>query len=562
LKRHVPDFDAARTRHVLFSMAAFLAFVTFYSFAGAPTLRLISPAPHLFLIVVVLTASLYLARRIERTQRAFAEETLAKNIVKRWEWPEPVPRNLREAFLVHTIRSKESQKNTERSLDIYQEAVREALADGIVTRHEVQLLESLRNQLQIKKAEHDRIMSALAEEERSLLSSSQKHLPAEKRLQLENYTLALGNYLERAFKPGGGKTDDAILARLWEEYRITPEEHAAVLEDLLGGSRHIGARLMEAVCTIERSAHTIAALQKEPSPAHDLLKDILELRRSRSVQVLVKGLTLHEDLRRHLAEGLNSSEPARRERVIEQLRNSVLPVLADRMLASQRQTCAHESSLKTLKEKLIERTRSADPYERAVAIYLTGHTEPPPQNLKHVAGNEHAVVQDTMVLVKAKGNSGIASRNSMILLSTVEKMIALRSAPLFSRLEPESLERLARSCHEGHYIPGQPLCVEGERGDEVFILVAGDVEVVKGEGDHRKLLAREKAGSFIGELAVIDSAPRSATVLAGPNGVHVLCLHGAAFRHALDHDASIATEVMRTLAQRLKQKNAEAAAAP
>src|SRR5262249_50400160 len=54
LRRRDPTADPARARHVVFSLAAFSAFVTFYAFAGAPTLQKLSWAPHLFGIVVVL----------------------------------------------------------------------------------------------------------------------------------------------------------------------------------------------------------------------------------------------------------------------------------------------------------------------------------------------------------------------------------------------------------------------------------------------------------------------------------------------------------------------------
>jgi hypothetical protein len=166
LKRRQMWGDEIRIRHVTMTIAAFTAFVTFYSFAGAPTLRLVPWLHHLFLILVVGTATLFLVRRLLRTQQAFAEETLAKTIIKHWEWAdvEP-PKDLHEAFLVHTIRSRESKKGSARMLEAYKNAVRETLANGYVTRQEVQLLESLRTQLQIKHSDHETIMSELAEGE-------------------------------------------------------------------------------------------------------------------------------------------------------------------------------------------------------------------------------------------------------------------------------------------------------------------------------------------------------------------------------------------------------------
>lgn len=547
--------DPVHERHVLLSIAAFSAFVTFYSFAGVPTLRLFHPAPHFVLIVVVLTASIYLFRRLTRTQRAFAEETLARNIVKRWEWQEPVPSNLREAFLIHTIHSKETQKSTERSLEIYKEAVREALADGLVTRGEIHRLEALRDQLQIKQADHDKIMAALDEEERALLSDPSKQISTEKRLQLENYGRALEKYLESAFAPGA-QVDDVLVASLRQEYRVSPDEHKAVLEDVLSGARGIGARLSETVGSIERASHTIVALEREPSPGHDFLREILERRRWRAVELLARSLVVSKDIRDELKDGLCSNDPRRRESIIEKLRGHVSPVLAERLLLSQQTISTHEASLKTLAEKLAERMRSSDAYTRAVALYCSGTLGSTQTNgFNHLDNDEHHVVRETAIYVKSKFMSGLNIDLKSISLSAVEKMIALRSTPLFARLEPESLDRLARACSEKSYSPGEALCRDGENGDEVFILVEGDVEVVKGEGASRKVLATEKAGGFIGELAVLDPGPRSATVLAGPRGARALCLNGAAFRNALHHDADIAAEVMRTLAQRLKQKN-------
>jgi hypothetical protein len=198
----------------------------------------------LFFILVFVTAALFLVRRLYRTQQAFAEETLARNILKRWEWTdvEP-PRDLHEAFLIHTIRSRESKKGYEQILETYKNAVRETLANGFVTRQEIHLLESLRNQLQIKKGDHEKIMSELAEEERDLLTDPSKQGSAEKQLQLDTYAVVLESYLERVFAVDG-TPDDTFLKQLRSEYHVTSEEHAAVLDKLLGGTGAMATQLI------------------------------------------------------------------------------------------------------------------------------------------------------------------------------------------------------------------------------------------------------------------------------------------------------------------------------
>ena len=68
-------------------------------------------------------------------------------------------------------------------------------------------------------------------------------------------------------------------------------------------------------------------------------------------------------------------------------------------------------------------------------------------------------------------------------------------------------------------------------------------------------LGREAAGSLIGEMAVLDPAPRAATVLAGGAGAHVLRLDGSAFHEAVNANPAIASSVIQTLAQRLRRED-------
>jgi hypothetical protein len=165
----------------------------------------------------------------------FAEETLARNFVKRWEWPDVTPpKDLREAFLLHTIRLRETSEGYARVLGAYKEAVREALADGFVTADAVNLLDGLRNQLQIKLPDHEKIMAALAAEEAARLRESATSLNAEKRLQLATYKQALGDYFATVL--GGEKQlDEGFVRRLQGEFQVTEAEHNATLVELLGG---------------------------------------------------------------------------------------------------------------------------------------------------------------------------------------------------------------------------------------------------------------------------------------------------------------------------------------
>jgi hypothetical protein len=91
---------------------------------------------------------------------------------------------LRQAFLIHTVRTRESQRSSASILEGYKHAVRVALADGFVTREEVQQLAALRHQLEITRADHERVMAELSAEEGDMRSNpavqvlgSVDHLP-------------------------------------------------------------------------------------------------------------------------------------------------------------------------------------------------------------------------------------------------------------------------------------------------------------------------------------------------------------------------------------------------
>jgi Cyclic nucleotide-binding domain len=554
LRRRETQRDDARIRHLTMSIAAFSAFIAFYSFAGAPTLRLVPWVHQLFGVLVVAAATLFLSRRLFRTPQAFAEETLARNILKHWEWTDvKPPQDLREAFLIHTVRAQESQKGATHMLDMYKKAVRVALADGFVTREEVQQLEALRHQLDITPADHEKIMSELAEEERDVLSDPAGQVSAEKRLQLETYARALETYLERLFLTDGTQ-DDGLIRQLRARYGVTEEEHAAALDELFGGAAAMAARLSAELRAVERAGHTIQALEGGASPAHAFLTDLLQHRRVRALDRLIHGLSFAPDdaTSRLVREGLASNDRTRRQAAVEHLSASVAPSVAERLLADYQTTAEREVVLTTPTDVLRAQTWSVDPYVRAVALYLLGeHGGADDTTLARLGGDEHRVVREVASCLWGRLHEGTPAADRSRPVTTLDKMLALRTAPLFCPLEPEGLAHLARRSVEATYPPGSTLFREGALGDEVLILLEGEVTLLRGDKADAQIVGVEGAGGLIADTAVLAPAPRPVTACAGAHGTQVLRLHGYAFREALNAHPAMTSEVTRLLAQRL-----------
>lgn len=94
-------------------------------------------------------------------------------------------------------------------------------------------------------------------------------------------------------------------------------------------------------------------------------------------------------------------------------------------------------------------------------------------------------------------------------------MIASRSNSLFATLSPDDLETLHRAGLEKVYRDGETIFQEGDPGDGMYLVLDGKVRIAALVGEcGQKPLAHVHAGDFFGEMAVLDSEPRSANAIA------------------------------------------------
>jgi signal transduction histidine kinase len=127
----------------------------------------------------------------------------------------------------------------------------------------------------------------------------------------------------------------------------------------------------------------------------------------------------------------------------------------------------------------------------------------------------------------------------------------IRSVPLFAGLSAAEAEELCRSAGRVFLDPGDRLLEEGAPGDALYIIVSGEFEVTKRAGGHDVVLATRKAGEYIGEMSLIERAPRSASVRAATRG-EVLKVGPDALQRLLVSHPEAATSLLRTVAGRLR----------
>ena len=88
----------------------------------------------------------------------------------------------------------------------------------------------------------------------------------------------------------------------------------------------------------------------------------------------------------------------------------------------------------------------------------------------------------------------------------------------------------------------------------MFIIASGKVDVVKKAGTRETILATRLTGEFVGEMAILESAPRSATLKAHGD-VRVLVIDGDAFKTILLDRPEVAVSVLRHMSTRIRELN-------
>ena len=126
------------------------------------------------------------------------------------------------------------------------------------------------------------------------------------------------------------------------------------------------------------------------------------------------------------------------------------------------------------------------------------------------------------------------------------KAESLKRSPLFEGLSKRELAQLARESEDIEVPAGKVLCSEGERAQEFFVIVDGDVEVTR----NGQLLGTRGAGEMIGEIALLADVPRTATVTA-KTPLRVFVLTAPAFRRLIDANPQVERKVLRALAKRV-----------
>ena len=137
-------------------------------------------------------------------------------------------------------------------------------------------------------------------------------------------------------------------------------------------------------------------------------------------------------------------------------------------------------------------------------------------------------------------------------VSILERILLLNEIPIFADLSPEDLRRVAEMAHEEWFPQNTDIFHQGDEGNMLFVIVEGRLQVVRTTDGKNQILAERGPGDFVGEMAIIESAPRSAT-LHTQTEVRVLEIDDETFKGILRERPNVSFAVLRNISRRLRE---------
>jgi len=126
----------------------------------------------------------------------------------------------------------------------------------------------------------------------------------------------------------------------------------------------------------------------------------------------------------------------------------------------------------------------------------------------------------------------------------------LKKVPLFANLPDDDLERLCSIVSEENISAGKMLFSEGELGDQAYVIMSGEIDILKDSSGQKVLLATRHTGEVIGEMSLFNQTTRVASGLARTNCTLLSISHDN-LDHLLNTSPSAAKVMLTTIANRL-----------
>lgn len=287
------------------------------------------------------------------------------------------------------------------------------------------------------------------------------------------------------------------------------------------------------------------------SPSVTYIHDLLHQREWQIEQRIVRALALisSPEATDLILRGLRSTDAETRAQALEaidaigdkRIARGLLPLMEQHM---------SDVSGGNAPETLKRLTEDHDPWIRVLAVRALSELLVRDWRALMARAREDsvAIVRESVADVKSMGGEMAETLNT---LGTMDRILFLRQVSIFKNLAPEDLHQIAEIATERVFAADEVIYREDDIGDEMSIIVEGQVRVTTQVNGETQYIRSYGVGEHVGELALLRHQPRSADVTAEKGDVRVLVIRGDAFKAILHDRPEVAMAMLGSLAERL-----------
>jgi hypothetical protein len=344
-------------------------------------------------------------------------------------------------------------------------------------------------------------------------------------------------------------TDQGVVGPVLTEYHIDEQHSADLAEARLREVARHGMEMLSAECDIRAGA---------PDPLIEAALDHQREACCRRVMALIKSLPYPPELITRATQPMKMADPEWRSLAFAILAPGLTPsdreLLSPLFERSARRGQPDAAAERLRQERLVElgmgRYSWGSPWLRACALRCVDPAAPGAKaGLTRAATDPDTLVAETAAAALAAINAGVCDAATPQ-YSTIDKVLVLRDVSLFKSIPHEVLASVAMLLTDRRAAPGERIFEKEDLGDCLYVIASGRVRVHDGDRTFKVLDAR----NFFGELSLLDTEPRSASVSAVEQ-THLFRLGQADFYSLLSEQPNITHAINRALCQMVRSAN-------
>jgi hypothetical protein len=471
----------------------------------------------------------------------------------------------------------------EKRLQAYKGVLREALEEGHVnSSNSLEVLQQMRQQLDISEKEHLTVLTELGVEDPDLLNPS-KQRSRENQVRLQGYrdqiASMVGSKRRRAAKGLGRELlkvvqkeksiqdvlpkDPQAVRSLRREYAITLEEEEQILASLDREAellRRADILLNQLQDLSERYQALRQPLLPDKAAAWTLLQSTVQQKQrliTKGLLEILKNLDLNPEATR-IALALGSLSPNVLPNLLEDETSRWQECLSPKIISrlSQQVNRATDSIAEMEPAVIVSHLevllQEPDPLTQAVSLYVISQLDV--QRSQELARQlldsklmVKALVRETaQMLLKQEAQPDTA-------LSTIEKLLYLLGSDLLGSLKIENLMELAYQAQVKVYNALEVAIEQGNKGKQLLLLIAGEAQLRVNLDNGEVIVERLLPGQMLNELEILAHTEQAVTIVVTVPGTRILAIDVDTFDALLCRDTNFTRTVLERKSLRLQQ---------